>query len=352
MRDHAQAVRPELSIVIPSYNEETNLRVLYEHLQPVLTGLDITWEIIFSDDGSSDRTWDIIQDLHQENNNVRGIRLSRNFGHQYALFAGLQYALGNAVISMDADLQHPPEVIPQLVAQWRKGHKIVNTVRIDPADFSLMKRVLAKVFYKIFSLLCGVKLEHGMADFRLLDRKVIDELLHFREEGLFLRGLVQWVGYPNTNISFQCGERYSGVSKYSLRKMIKFAWHGLSSFSVIPLRIGIGVGILTSLLSFMWLAEAIYTKVVLGTVVPGWASTVGILSFLFGILFIFLGLIGEYVGRILIQVRERPLFIVADRIGFGDGINHSLTGFHENRKEHARSQQESSANSKQDSDQG
>lgn len=306
---------PELSIVVPAYNEKDNLRELIVRIHPVLSQIGISWEIIFADDGSTDGTWQEILSLHQENNNIKGVRLSRNFGHQYALFAGLQHARGRAVISMDSDLQHPPEVIPELVAQWRQGKKIVNTIRIDPDDFSVYKRLMAKVFYKLFSLLSGVKLEHGMADFRLLDRDVVNELLKFREEGLFLRGLVQWVGYPSTNIRFQCAERFRGVSKYTLRKMLRFAWHGISSFSIVPLRIGIGIGILTSLLSFMWLAEAVYTKVVLGTVVPGWASTVGILSFLFGILFIFLGLVGEYVGRILIQVRDRPLFIVADRVG-------------------------------------
>jgi len=307
---------PEISIVIPAYNEVSNLRELYEQLHNVLTTLEITWEIIFVDDGSSDEMWEVILQLHKDNNSVKGIQLSRNFGHQYALFVGLKYAAGKAVISMDADLQHPPPIIPQLIDEWKKGNKIVHTTRIDPIDFSLSKKLLARSFYWFFSLLSGVKLEHGMADFRLLDRCVVKEFLKFSEEGLFIRGLVQWVGYPSTNISFQCSERFSGVSKYNFLKMIKFAWHGISSFSIVPLRIGIGIGLITSLLSFAWLAEALYARIVTHSVVPGWASTVGILSFLFGILFIYLGIIGEYIGRILVQTRGRPRFIVAESVGF------------------------------------
>jgi glycosyltransferase involved in cell wall biosynthesis len=313
--------RISVSIVVPAYNEERNITELYSRLRPVLAALGLQWEIIFVDDGSSDNSWSEIQRVHDHDATVKGIRLSRNFGHQYALLAGLRHAIGRAVVSMDADLQHPPEVIPELVAHWKNGSKIVNTIRLDPPDFPLAKRILAHAFYTIFSYLSGVRLEHGMADFRLLDRQVLDELLKFREEGLFLRGLVQWIGYPNSTVTFQSAKRFGGVSKYNFYRMLKFGWHGVSSFSIVPLRIGIAIGILTSLASFYWLLEALYAKLVSGTVVPGWASTVGIMSLLFGILFIFLGLLGEYVGRVLVQVRERPLFLIEASVGLNEKMS-------------------------------
>jgi glycosyltransferase involved in cell wall biosynthesis len=304
-----------VSVVIPCFNEEGNLEALNDQLIPVLSALGLSWEVLFADDGSTDSTWKVIQRLHAANDSISGVRLSRNFGHQYALFAGMQSARGNVVITMDADLQHPPEVISQLIEQWQAGYLIVNTVRFDPDDFSFSKKLSAKLYYRLFSFLSGVELSRGMADFRLLDRQVVNELLLFREEGLFLRGLVQWVGYKSTTIDYNCRDRHSGQTKYSLRRMLKFAWHGISSFSIVPLRVGIVIGLLTSSLSFLWLVRIFYVRLVTQDVVAGWASTVGILSFLFGILFIFLGLIGEYIGRILEQVRGRPLYIVADTIG-------------------------------------
>jgi dolichol-phosphate mannosyltransferase len=304
-----------LSIVIPVFNEEGNVRPLYDALLPVLSSLGMDWEIIFADDGSTDGSWAAICALNQMDPQVKGLRLSRNFGHQYALFAGLSRAGGDAVVSMDGDLQHPPELIPELIARWQAGDQIVHTVRDDRQRASWLKKATSRMYYRLFSYLSGVQMEPGMADFRLLDRAVLNELMAFREQGLFLRGIVSWVGYRSSKVGFVCAPRHSGKAKYTPGRMLKLAWAGVTSFSIVPLRISVVFGALTSLLAFAEMIYAIYAKIFTDTAVPGWASAVAVVSFLFGILFIMLGVLGEYIGRILLEVRGRPRFLVREQAG-------------------------------------
>jgi len=325
MADSINAEPIRLSIIIPVYNETGNLDRLSSELGEVLASLESDWEIIFVDDGSSDDTWTLVEALHRRESRIKGLRLSRNFGHQYALLAGLANGTGDALITMDGDLQHPPAIIPELVSEWRHGNMIVHTRRLDPPTLSLFKKITSKLYYKIFSYLSGVEIESGMADFRLLDRQVVREILELSEEGLFFRGIVRWVGYGSTTVPYTSNERFSGTSKYSLKKMMRLAWNGITSFSIVPLRLGIFLGFVTSLIAFAEIIYAIGVKIFTNSAVPGWASAVSIISFLFGILFILLGIVGEYIGRILVEVRQRPRYLIAEQAGLKNFIRDKQT---------------------------
>jgi len=304
---------PILSVVVPAYKESANLEHLYEELVKSLSPLGYVWELIIVDDGSPDGTWECILGLQRRDSRIRGLRLSRNFGHQYALLAGMSEARGAAVITLDADLQHPPSLLPSLVREWEEGSKIVHTVRRDCPGVSWSKRFTSKMFYRVFSFLSGVHISPGMADFRLLDQQVVREILRLKESGLFLRGLVQWVGYSNSRVEFDCADRFAGETSYNFGRMLRFAWTGITSFSVVPLRLATGLGLLTSLFAFYELLDALYVKVFTFNAVPGWTSLFGLVSLLFGILFILIGITGEYIARVLEEVRGRPRFVISDR---------------------------------------
>jgi glycosyltransferase involved in cell wall biosynthesis len=307
-----------ISIVIPAFNEEENVPLICSILESVLEKEDINYDIIVVDDGSTDNTWEVIEQLHRAKGNVGGIKLSRNFGHQNALMAGLHVAKGDAVITMDADLQHPPEVIPQLIEAWQEGYKIVNTRRTETEEEPFLKRLSSKAFYKTFSWLTKSTIKSGMADFRLLDRKVVDELKGFSEIHIFLRGLVQWIGFPVTEICYSAHARKSGRTKYGWRRMLGFSVAGITSFTILPLRISILLGLVTAILAFTELCYVLFSALVLKTTVAGWASTLAVISFLFGILFIVLGVIGEYIGRIFELTKARPLYLVEKSLCVSD----------------------------------
>jgi dolichol-phosphate mannosyltransferase len=310
-----------ISIVVPAYNEERNLELLHSRLRAQMEALfagweSADWELVIVDDGSTDGTWDRVTALAAADARIRGVRLARNFGHQNALLAGLAAARGEAVISMDADLQHPPEAVSQLIEKWRDGFQIVHAIRRDPPSTPFIRRLTSRMYYRLFSYLSGVEIEPGSADFRLLDRQVLDEILKFKEEGLFLRGLVHWVGYATASVPFDCCERHAGTSSYNLRKMITLGWHGMSSFSLVPLRIAVLIGLIASMLAFVSVGYAVLVWWIDRiAVVPGWASTVVIVSALFGVLFVVLAILAEYIGRIVVEVRGRPRFLVRETAG-------------------------------------
>jgi dolichol-phosphate mannosyltransferase len=306
---------PELSVVVPAFEEAGNLFELYRQLGAVVDNLDLSWELVFADDGSRDPTWREICLLHAAHPRVRGIRLVRNFGHQFALLAGIAHARGRAVVMMDADLQHPPAVVESMIGLWRDGYKVVQAIRQDDGQVPWRKRWTSRLFYRVHSFLSGVELREGAADFRLLDREVVDVLLQLPEAGLFLRGLIQWLGFPTTELTYKVRPRFVGQSKYSLIKMLALAWDGISSFSIVPLRLGIVFGLVTGGLAIVELGYVVAVRAFSDAVVPGWASAIGVTSLLFAMLFFMLGVIGEYIGRILIEVRRRPRFVVAEGVG-------------------------------------
>jgi glycosyltransferase involved in cell wall biosynthesis len=302
----------KVSIVIPCYNEESNIEPIISSLRAIFSNLH-TYELILVDDGSNDRTLEVIKsqaNLHPE---VKYVSFSRNFGHQYALIAGLTYAEGDCVITMDADLQHPPQLVPQLIAKWEEGYDIVYTIRKQDKSLSFFKRSSSGLFYKILNFFSDLKMENGEADFRLLDKKVLKVFKeHIHESSLFLRGLINWVGYKKISIEFIPDKRYSGTTKYSVRKMLNLAIDGITSFSVKPLRMAVILGLLMSLFSFLYAVYAIIMRLFTQTVVGGWTSTILSILFVGGMIILLLGVIGEYIGKIYFEVKRRPRFIIRE----------------------------------------
>lgn len=306
-----------VSVIIPAYNEAGNLPVLIplvvSELKKSLRRNE-TYEIVVIDDGSTDQTPKLLDVLHHKYKELTSIRFSRNFGHQSALMAGLEHAVGDCVLSMDADLQHPPKLIGTLLLHWRKGRKVVYTVRRDPATTSLLKRYSSRFFYSIFRFLSGVNLEPGAADFRLLDRKVVNIVTTMSESTLFLRGIIAWAGFDSIAIPYTASKRLKGTSHYTFIKMLKLAISGITSFSVRPLYLMVVCGILLSVVSGLYGVYAIAMFLLFGKfVLPGWASIISSVLFIGGVQLILLGVVGIYIGNIYIETKRRPLYII-DRI--------------------------------------
>jgi len=303
-----------ISIVVPVFNENDNIFEFYKRVSAVMAKLPYDYELIFVDDGSKDETPEYIKQLAAKDRRVQGYVFSRNFGHQLALTCGMDQAQGDAVITMDGDLQHPPELIPELLSLWEQGYEIVQTIRQATEDASFLKNLTSSVYYKLINALSDVHITPGGSDFRLVDKKAVETFREFRERARFIRGLINNIGFKTTTLEFVAPPRFAGKSKYNLHKMLHFALDGITSFSKVPLRIAFYMGILFGLGSLLLLGHVLYVKYIADDAVPGWATMTASVLFLGGIQLVGIGIVGEYVGRIFEEVKQRPLYIIREHI--------------------------------------
>jgi dolichol-phosphate mannosyltransferase len=302
----------ELSVVAPAFDEAPALPVFIRRVLDVLDRLECSAELILVDDGSQDGTWEVIDAAARSDDRIRGLRLSRNFGHQLALTAGLAAADGDAVVTLDADLQHPPEVIPELLAAAQRGYDVVCAVRSAEDMESPFKRLSAKLFYFTLNKLTSLELPEGAADFRYMSRRVVNVILAMPERHRFLRGMTRWAGFRQGFVTYRRVDRHAGRSKYGLAKMMLLAWDAVTSFSAIPLRLAGLLGLCVSLLGWLYLVYAICIHVFSHQTVSGWTSVTAAVLLLGGVQLICLGIFGQYLGRMFEDIKGRPLFLVAD----------------------------------------
>lgn len=308
-----------VSVVVPVFNEQDVIYEFHATLVPVLEALSVRWEILYVDDGSQDATPATLQGIAGQDRRVKVISLSRNFGHQVALIAGLEACSGSCVVTMDGDLQHPPACIPVLLGKWQEGFDVVNTLRTSTRGSSLFKQATSSMFYRLLDRISSLELPPGAADFRLMDRRVVDILLSFPEQEPFLRGLVQWIGFDKAYVSYEATARQAGASKFTLDKMVKLAADALFSFSFTPLRLAFHLGFISLGLSLLIFVYAVISWTS-GYYVAGWTSTVIILSFFSGLQLLMLGFLAEYIGRVFTEVKQRPRYLVKGTRGFADPL--------------------------------
>ena len=304
-----------ISIVVPVYNEQDNIDNFYNEVVKHMEQLSYCFELIFVDDGSSDATPLILERLATDDKRVRALIMARNFGHQVALTCGLDHAQGEAVITMDGDMQHPPEMIPLLIDKWEEGFQVVQTVRVNTEGVSWFKNVTSGMFYKLMNALSNVQVTEGGSDFRLLDKQVVDSFRRFRERARFIRGMISAIGYRQTNIEFIAPKRFAGQSKFSLKKMLHFALDGITAYSKTPLRFAFYMGIILGSGSIALTVHVLYIKLFTVEAVPGWATITASILLLGGVQLAGIGIIGEYVGRIFEEVKQRPLYWLRAEIG-------------------------------------
>ncbi len=310
--------RPRFSVVAPAYNEEEVLPEFYRRVREVMDAIGEPWELILVNDGSRDNTLAVMRELHEKDPRVKIISFSRNFGHQLAITAGIDYAEGDAVIIIDADLQDPPEVIADLIEKWREGYDVVYAVRKERRGESWFKEWTAKLFYRLIYRITDVDIPKDTGDFRLMDRKVVETLRTMRERNRFMRGLSVWVGFKQTGVFYVREPRFAGETKYPFRKMLKFALDAITSFSYVPLQLATYFGFAIAGISMVGMVIAVILRLTTGRALLGQATTLVAVLFLGGIQLIFLGIIGEYLGRIYDEVKARPLYVVAETLGFDE----------------------------------
>lgn len=304
------------SVIIPAFNEELVINETYKRLTKVMSELNESYEIIFVNDGSRDKTDQILEEICKKDNCIKLINFSRNFGHQIAVTAGMEYSTGQAVVIIDADLQDPPEVIPLMIAKWKEGFDVVYGKRSKRQGESIFKKISAKLFYRILSKMTTVNIPVDVGDFRLIDRKVCDTMNSFTEKNRYVRGLVSWVGFKQTAVEYVREERFAGETKYPLKKMLKLATDAIISFSYKPLKMSGLFGFILSFISFIYLIIIIYQRIFTDTTVAGWASILAVVLFFNGVSLILNGFTAEYIGRIYEETKNRPLYIVSDTVGF------------------------------------
>ncbi len=302
----------DYSIVIPVYNEEEVIEHTYERLKTVMQSADGNYELLFINDGSKDRSVDILLQLSEQDKTIKIVDFSRNFGHQIAITAGMDYASGNAIVIIDADLQDPPELILEMIQKWKEGYDVVYAKRTARKGETFFKKQTASAFYRTLRAMTEIDIPIDTGDFRLIDRKVCDQMNNIHEKNRFVRGLVSWVGFKQTAVEYERDERFAGETKYPLKRMLKLSLDGITSFSYKPLKLANYLGASLSLIGFVYMLIVLYQKLFTSTTVTGWSSIIVIQLFFSGITLMMLGVIGEYIGRIYDEAKNRPLYIVKD----------------------------------------
>ncbi len=327
-----------LSIVIPLFNEQDSLPLLLGRLVPILVTIDTGYELILIDDGSTDQTHALLSTAARENPQLRILRFTRNFGHQAAVTAGLDCAAGDCVVVMDADLQDPPELLPQMVALYEQGYDIVSPQRISRKGDSWFKRKSAALFYKLMQRLVDRRVVPEVGDFRLFSRRAVHAIRGFREQHRFMRGLIAWLGLKESILPFEREHRVAGETKYSLSKMIRFSWVAITSFSGLPLRVALLLGMVFVLIDVVLVLYVLYVSLLLKTVVPGWASLIVVQALFSGVTLISLGLLGDYISRIYDESKRRPLYVVEEALNVIETAGQNGRGlFLDPKESHTRS---------------